>query len=104
MSDRDINLSSLLASQAHKFDLKLNNESPEDAVARRVEHAADAKQRRGMAWAIFIFAIIMVATIFVGCVVAFVSGGQDEKKWAAGIVSAMASGLIGFLVGQGKKQ
>lgn len=26
----------------------------------------------------------------------------DDKKWAAGIVCAIASGTVGFLVGQGK--
>jgi hypothetical protein len=31
------------------------------------------------------------------------NGSADDKKWAAGIVSAIASGLVGFLVGQSKK-
>lgn len=103
MAGPDINLSQLVSGGAHSFDLKLNNESTEDAQARRAEQAADAKQRRGMTWTIFIFALAMVLTIFVGCVAVFVGGEPEEKKWAAGIVSAMASGLVGFLVGHGRK-
>lgn len=47
--------------------------------------------------------LIETACAFGGCVYVFASGSADDKKWAAGIVSAIASGLVGFLVGQGKR-
>jgi len=31
------------------------------------------------------------------------TGEVEDKKWAASIISAITSGLIGFLIGQGKK-
>ncbi|MEI6334133.1 MAG: hypothetical protein WCS87_06200 [Methylococcaceae bacterium] len=37
------------------------------------------------------------------CVYTFATGEAEDKKWASGIVGAIASGLVGFLVGQGKK-
>ena len=45
----------------------------------------------------------MIGVIFIGCVYVFATGVPEDKKWVAGIVSAIASGLVGFLVGQTKK-
>ena len=48
-------------------------------------------------------ALLFVFSVFFCCLYVFANGGPDDKKWAAGIVSAIASGLVGYLVGQGKK-
>ncbi len=56
-----------------------------------------------MTYVLFCFALLIISIIFVACVYTFATGIADDKKWAAGIVSAIASGLVGFLVGQGKK-
>ena len=56
-----------------------------------------------MTFGLFLFALTVTGTVFAGCVYVFAIGTVDDKKWAAGIVSAIASGLVGFLVGQGKK-
>ena len=87
----------------HKYELSVSNESPEDAVAQRSEEAADAEQKRKMSFALFCFSLFMISIVFSGCVYIFATGAADDKKWAAGIVSAIASGLVGFLVGQNKK-
>ena len=100
MSEQQINLGQIVGKD-HKYQLSLSNESPEDAAARRTREATDAELKRKMTFVLFLFAL--VATGASGCVYVFASGSPEDKKWAAGIVSAIASGLVGFLVGQGKK-
>lgn len=92
-----------LADSGHKYEVTVVNESPEEAQARRARDAADADLKRKMTYGVFIFALIAVGVVFCGCVFVFATGTPDDKKWTAGIVSAIASGLVGFLVGQGKK-
>ena len=105
MTESQVNLNQIIGQNQpnHKYELRANNESAEDAIARRVQEAADADLRRQKDFILFWFALIFVTVIFFGCVYLFASGGPDDKKWAAGIVSAIVSGLVGFLVGQGKK-
>ncbi len=102
MAGPELNLGQL-AGTDHKYELSLSNESPEDAQARREQEAAEAELRRKMAFGVFLLALAMTAVVFVGCVYVFVNGIPDDRKWAAGIVSAMASGLVGYLVGLGKR-
>jgi hypothetical protein len=97
-----INLGQLVGKD-HKYELTVNSDTPEDAAARRSKDEADAVLKRKMTWSLFRFALAITCVIFLGCVWVFATGGPDDKKWAAGIVSAIASGLVGFLVGQGKK-
>jgi hypothetical protein len=97
-----INLSQVVGND-HKYELSVTNETPEDAAARRSKDAADADLKRKMTYSLFWFALLIVSVVFSGCVYAFATGAPDDKKWAASIVSAIASGLVGFLVGQGKK-
>jgi hypothetical protein len=97
-----INLSQIVGGD-HKYELSVSNETPEDASARRTKETADAELKRKMTYTLFCFALLIVSVVFVGCVYTFATGAADDKKWAAGIVSAIASGLVGFLVGQGKK-
>jgi hypothetical protein len=87
----------------HKYELSVSNETQEDAETRRSNEMADAELKRKMTYTLFCFALVIVGTIFIGCVYTFSTGATDDKKWAAGIVSAIASGLVGFLVGHGKK-
>ena len=70
---------------------------------RDAAKAADADLKRKMTFGLFLFALTVTGAVFAGCVYVFAIGTVDDKKWAAGIVSAIASGLVGFLVGQGKK-
>ena len=102
MAQEPIDLGQLV-SQGHKYELNIGKEPPEDAAARRAAGAADAALKRKMTYVLFCFALIVTAIVFGGCVYVFASGSADDKKWAAGIVSAIASGLVGFLVGQGKR-
>ena len=99
-SEIDINQ---LVGKNHQYELTVNNESPEDAAARRVQEAAEAAQKRKITFCIFIFAIVLIGVVFAGCVYVFATGLPEDKKWAASVVSAIASGLVGFLVGQAKK-
>lgn len=102
MTTPDINLGQLAGSD-HKYELSLSNENPEDAQARRTQEAADAALNRIIKLSLFVFALFLTAVVFAGCVYVFATGSPEDKKWAAGIVSAISSGLVGFLVGQGKK-
>lgn len=97
-----INLSQIVGSD-HKYELSISNEAPEDASVRRSNEIADAELKRKMTYSLFWFALLVVCVVFSGCVYTFAVGAVEDKKWAAGIVSAIASGLVGFLVGQGKK-
>lgn len=104
MVNPEINLNQLVDGGSNqKYALSINNETAEDAAARRFSEAADAELKRKMTYYLFFFALLIVGIVFAGCVYTFSTGAVDDKKWAAGIVSAIASGLIGFLVGQGKK-
>lgn len=101
MSD-SLNLGQLIG-RDHKYDLSIKNESPEDADARRSNEIADAKQKRDINLILFWFALAFVSILFLGCIYIFATGAPEDKKWVAGIVSAITSGLVGFLIGQGKK-
>lgn len=102
MPEQQINLGQIVGND-HKYELSLSNESPEDATVRRAKEIADADLKRKMTFVLFLFSIAVTAVVFAGCVYVFACGSADDKKWAAGIVSAIASGLTGFLVGQGTK-
>jgi hypothetical protein len=49
---------------------------------------------------VFFFAMGSITIIFFGCAYLFITGGPDDKKWASGILSAITSGAIGFLLGK----
>lgn len=100
--EQQINLGQIVGKD-HKYELSVSNESPEDATARRDREAADAGLKRKISFGIFLFATAMTAAVFCGCIYIFATGTPEDKKWAGGIVSAVASGSVGFLVGQGKK-
>lgn len=100
--DDQINLGKIIGKN-HKYALTVNNETAEDASVRHKNEMAEAELKRKMVYALFCFALFVVGIIFMGCIYIFATGTIDDKKWAAGIISAIASGLIGFLVGQGKK-
>jgi anaerobic C4-dicarboxylate transporter len=102
MAEEQINLGQILGKD-HKYELSVSNESVEDAAARRTKEAADANLKRKMTFGLFLFALALTAVVFAACIYVFANGSPDDKKWAAGIVSAITSGLVGFLVGQGKK-
>ena len=101
-SEPQINLGQIVG-KGHKYELSVSNETSEDAAVRRSKEIADADLSRKMTYALFCFALLIISIIFVACVYTFATGIADDKKWAAGIVSAIASGLVCFLVGQGKK-
>ncbi|MBS3954609.1 MAG: hypothetical protein KGZ88_16780 [Methylomicrobium sp.] len=101
-SDSQINLGQIVGND-HKYELSVSNETPEDATARRAREMAEAELKRKMTYSLFCFALLVVSVVFGGCVYLFAVGTVEDKKWAAGIISAIASGLIGFLVGQGRK-
>lgn len=92
-----------MADEGSMYELKMHNESEEDAVARRANEAADAALKRKMTLALFFFAMVMVSVIFFGCAYVAATGGNDDKKWAVGIIATISSGLVGYLLGQGKK-
>ena len=102
MSEPEINLGQLVGKD-HKYELSVSNESTEDAAARRVQEAADAELKRRTTFVLFCFALAITGIVFVGSIYVFATGTPDDKKWTAGIVSAIASGLVGFLVGQAKR-
>ncbi|MCM2496040.1 hypothetical protein [Burkholderia glumae] len=93
-----------LASAGHRYELVLGNgERTEELQARLAKEKADGDQRRLFNLILLIFALIVTGTVFVGAVYVFATGSAEDKKWAAGLVSAIVSGLVGYLVGQGKK-
>jgi hypothetical protein len=99
---QQINLGQMVGGDG-RYELSVTNESPEDAAARRLRESADATLKRRMSLGLFIFAMILASVVFSGCVYVFAAGSADDKKWAAGIVSAITSGLVGFMVGQARR-
>jgi hypothetical protein len=102
MTEQQINLGQMVGSDG-RYELSVSNESPEDAAARRSNEAAEASLKRRMSLGLFIFALLLASVVFAGCVYVFAAGSADDKKWAAGIVSAITSGLVGFMVGQARR-
>jgi lipopolysaccharide export LptBFGC system permease protein LptF len=102
MTEQQINLGQMVGSDG-RYELSVSNESPEDAAARRSLEAADAALKRRLSLGLFVFALILASVVFAGCVYVFAAGSADDKKWAAGIVSAITSGLVGFMVGQARR-
>lgn len=102
MSTQPIDIEKL-ASQGAKYEVSLSNESPEDAIARRDLEAAEAKDRRMKGFIGFVFGVVIISVILAGCIYVFSTGSADAQKLAAGVISAIASGYVGFLVGQSKK-
>jgi pilus assembly protein TadC len=102
MTEQQINLGQMVGSDG-RYELSVSNESPEDAAARRSLEAAEAALKRRMSLGLFVFALILASVVFAGCVYVFAAGSADDKKWAAGIVSAITSGLVGFMVGQARR-
>jgi O-antigen/teichoic acid export membrane protein len=101
-SDSQLNLGQVMATGA-KYALSFSNESTEDALARRIQEANELDHRRKIQFCLFIFALAVTGIVFAGSIYVFIIGSPDDKKWAAGVVSSIASGLIGYLVGHGKK-
>jgi pilus assembly protein TadC len=102
MTEQQINLGQMVGSDG-RYELSVSNESPEDAAARRSLEAAEATLKRRMSLGLFVFALLLASVVFAGCVYVFAAGSADDKKWAAGIVSAITSGLVGFMVGQARR-
>ena len=102
MTEQQINLGQIVGKD-HKYELSVSNESPEDAASRRTKEASDEALKRRMTFVLFLFALAVTGVVFAGCIYVFALGSPEDKKWAAGIVSAITSGLIGFLVGQDRK-
>jgi lipopolysaccharide export LptBFGC system permease protein LptF len=102
MTEQQINLGQMVGSDG-RYELSVSNESPEDAAARRSNEALEANLKRRMSLGLFIFALLLASVVFAGCVYVFAAGSADDKKWAAGIVSAITSGLVGFMVGQARR-
>jgi hypothetical protein len=100
--DRQINLGQILNTD-HKYELSVSSERPEDAALRRTNESADAALKRKMLFVLFCFSLLVVGVVFAGCIYLFAIGSAEDKKWSGGVISAIVSGLIGFLVGQGKK-
>jgi hypothetical protein len=97
--DTQINISDLAKSD-QKYEVSVSNELPEDGAMRRQLEVADATQQRLRDSCVFFFALAAVTIIFLGCAYLFIKGGSDDKKWAGGILSAIASGAIGYLLGK----
>ena len=91
-----------LTKAGHRYDATITSETREDAQARRIEEAAVAAQKRHFAYVLFYFGLLAMGAVFVGCVYVFTTGAPEDKKWAAGLLSAIVSGLVGYLVGKGK--
>lgn len=100
---RTLNLDQLISGEGDQLELKIKKETDEDAEARRQRDAADANLKRKMTLILFIFALFVTATVFVACIVVAIIGAPEDKKWACSIVTAITSGLVGYLVGQAKK-
>jgi hypothetical protein len=97
-----LNLNDL--SKDKKFELSVQSETPEDAQARRQEKAEQAKHKRRIHFWSFILSILLLLVIVGCCLNVLGTGSPDDKKWAAGVIGAIASGigsgLMGFAIGQ----
>jgi hypothetical protein len=91
-------------SKDKRFDLSIQSYTPEDAAARHREITEQAKHKRRIQFYAFLFAVLILLITVGCCINALNIGSPDDKKWAAGIMGAIASsvvsGLIGFALGQ----
>jgi hypothetical protein len=89
-----------LAKADPKYNSRLTVESPEEAAARRELEAQKAAHKRSVHLISVYFALGMVSLIFLGCIVYLFVGSPDDKKWATGLIGAICTGLLAFVVGQ----
>lgn len=86
------------------WNLHIENETPEDAAARRAEAAEKAKHGRRLQFLCFMLAIVVVLFAFLWCGYVLATGSPDDKKVgsvvASAIVSSTVSGLVGFALGK----
>jgi hypothetical protein len=68
----------------------------------RAETQEDAAQRRKQDMVLFVVAVAFVAVVATGCLwLIFLSDRpDDQKRWAMEILTAIASGFVGYLVGK----
>jgi hypothetical protein len=97
-----IDLNALIKNDA-TYSGSFKKEPPEEAVARRLREEAEATLKRKMVFCTFSFILAIVAIAFAAALYVTLAGEADDRKWAESILSAIVSGLVGFLVGQTKK-
>jgi hypothetical protein len=90
----------LESSDEDNYRLHVTTELIEDANLRRQIALDDARSKRWKESCIFVFALTAIVLIFLGCKSLFVYGAPEDKKWATATLSAITSGIIGFLVGK----
>jgi hypothetical protein len=78
-----------------KYDVRI--ESNEEASARRTESAKDAEHKRIVHLIVLIFALAMVALIFLVCLWEFFTGSEDDKKWAGAVVGTICASFLTYV-------
>lgn len=102
MSGPPIDITKLVQS-GHTYTVSASNELPEEAQHRRARELANERHERRVELLTLGFSCLMVGVIFSGCIWLVAVGSPDDKKWAMGVVAAIASGLVGFIWGRRSK-
>lgn len=76
------------------------DEKPEEMASRLRKDEAQERMKRGMTIALFIFALVVIGTVFAIGAYTVVEGTADDKKLAIPLLTLIVSGLVGFLVGK----
>lgn len=72
----------------HKYNVSVERE--ETQAERNVRLFKDV--------ALFLTALVLVGVITWLCISALSSGSADERRWAQSLLTALAGGLVGYLV------
>jgi hypothetical protein len=88
------------------YDVSLRSqEDPQERVHRHRVEWLDARVQQGKSIFLFVFALGGIGVVLWYCLTTLLeqTTAPDEKKWALSAVTAIISGLIGFLTGKALK-
>ncbi|MDR5791679.1 hypothetical protein P9281_34600 [Caballeronia sp. LP003] len=82
---------------------RIARESAEDAARIARENAEDAARLRREA-CFFRFGILLAIVVIGLAVFTWVTGGMEERKTAASLLTPIITAVMGFMVGKGKSK
>jgi hypothetical protein len=93
-----------LARAGHSYDLRVINEAPEDASARREAEAEERKARLRRQDVLFYSGLACLIVVFGVCAFGVVAWAGDDRKWATTLMASIVSGILAFVAGQATKK
>ena len=102
MNDGKIDLNEIASRPDHQFTITPRDYPAEIESRLRIEEANAAYQHQ-KDLVLHAVALLVVLTAFGLCVWAVVKGDPNTEKWAVPLLSAIVTGLVGYVTGRSAK-